>query len=193
MYFSWALSPAVKVPQRRRVSEKGYRPFVNYGIPMVKKQMNEGGLTPREIRQSKALLLAKLNEILNNVISMEEETLRRPRTDLSSMPIHMADVGTDNFEMENTLGIMDSERKLLLEIQDALGRIENGTYGICEGNNEPIPRQRLRAIPWARYCVTCANLSEKGFLAREYSLDESDYSDLSTEEQDNDFDDSRIE
>jgi len=160
---------------------------------MVKKQMNEGGLTPREIRQSKAQLLAKLKEILNNVISMEEGTLRRPRTDLSSMPIHMADVGTDNFEIENTLGIMDSERKLLLEIQDALDRIENGTYGVCEGNNERIPRQRLRAIPWARYCVTCANLSEKGLLVREYSLDELDDSNLTNKEQDNDFDSSPSE
>jgi len=155
---------------------------------MAKTQANKGGLTPAEIRKSKALLLAKLNEILNNVICMEEETLRRPRTDLSSMPIHMADVGTDTYQVENTLGLMDSERKLLLEIQDALGRIEHDTYGICEANNEPIPKARLRAIPWARYCVACASLSEKGLLVREYSLDESDYNDKANEEQDNDFD-----
>jgi RNA polymerase-binding transcription factor DksA len=157
---------------------------------MAKKEVNKNRLTPAEIRQSKALLLAKLNEILKNVICMEEETLRRPRTDLSSMPIHMADVGTDTYEIENTLGLMDSERKLLLEIQDALGRIENGTYGICEGNNEPIPKERLRAIPWARYCVACASLSEKGLLVREYSVDESDYNDKANEEQNNDFDSS---
>jgi len=160
---------------------------------MAKTQANKGGLTAAEIRKSKALLLAKLNEILNNVICMEEETLRRSRTDLSSMPIHMADVGTDTYEVENTLGLMDSERKLLLEVQDALGRIEDGTYGICEGNGEPIPKQRLRAIPWARYCVVCAGLSEKGRLVRDYYLEESDYSDLTSEEQDNDFDDSHIE
>ncbi|HUU17452.1 MAG TPA: TraR/DksA C4-type zinc finger protein [Sedimentisphaerales bacterium] len=144
---------------------------------MTKKKGNDGMLTAAEIRKFKALLLEKLKEILDNVVFMEEETLRRPRTDLSNMPIHMADVGTDNYEMENILGLMDSERKLLAEIEDALARIENGTYGICEGNNEPIPRERLRAIPWARYCVTCASLFEKGISVREDFFEETDYGD----------------
>ena len=136
----------------------------------------------------KTLLLEKLEEILDNVVCMEEETLRKPRTDLSNLPFHMADVGTDTFELENTLGLVDSERKLLLEIVDALGRIENGTYGICEGNNEPIPKERLRAIPWARYCVTCASLFEKGIFVREDFFEESDYGNETVEDQYDDFD-----
>jgi DnaK suppressor protein len=75
-----------------------------------------------------------------------------------------------------------------LEIVDALGRIEKGTYGFCEGNNEPIPKARLKAIPWARYCIACASLSEKGLLAREDYFDESDYDDQTNEGQDDDFD-----
>jgi RNA polymerase-binding protein DksA len=144
---------------------------------MAKEKTNKSGLTSEEIREFKTLLLEKLEEILDNVVCMEEETLRKPRTDLSNLPFHMADVGTDTFELENTLGLVDSERKLLLEIVDALGRIEKGTYGFCEGNNEPIPKARLEAIPWARYCVACASLSEKGLLVREDSFDESDYDD----------------
>ena len=143
---------------------------------MANERTNKSGLTPLEIREFKALLLAKRNEILTNVICIEDETLRKTRTDLSSMPFHMADLGTDNYELENTLGLMDSERKLLAEIEDALGRTENGSYGICEGNNEPISKARLNAIPWARYCVVCANLSEKGLLAREEHINELDYS-----------------
>jgi len=131
---------------------------------MTQKKGNDGLLTAAEIREFKALLLEKLEEILDNVVFMEEETLRKPRTDLSNMPIHMADVGTDSYEIENILGLMDSERKLLMEIEDALARIENGTYGICEANGEPIPKGRLDAIPWARYCVGCATLLEKGLL-----------------------------
>jgi len=151
---------------------------------MTKKEANKGGLTPAEIREFKALLLAKQNEILNNIICMEDETLRKPRTDLSNLPIHMADVGTDSFEVENTLGLMDSERRLLLEIEDALGRIDDGTYGICEGDGSPIPKARLRAIPWARYCVACALLSEKRLLiTREDSFEESDYNNQANEEQ----------
>lgn len=112
------------------------------------------------------MLLVKLNNILGNVTSMETEALRRDRSDLSNMPIHMADLGTDNYEIENILGLMDSERKILLEINDALKRIEDGTYGICESRGEQIPKQRLNAIPWARYCVACATLLEKGLLAK---------------------------
>jgi len=97
-------------------------------------------------------------------------------------------VGTDTFELENTLGLVDKERKLLLEIVDALGRIEKDTYGICEGNNEAIPKERLEAIPWARYCVACASLSEKGLLDREEYFDELDYNGQTSEERDNDFD-----
>jgi RNA polymerase-binding protein DksA len=57
---------------------------------------------------------------------------------------------------------MDSERKLLQEIDDALQRIEEGAYGICEGTGKPIPKARLRAQPWARCCVEYARSLEKG-------------------------------
>ena len=115
---------------------------------------------------------------------MEYETLRKNRTDLSTMPLHIADAGSDTFEMENILGLMDSERRLLQEIDDALARIEDCTYGICEGDEEPIPKARLQAIPWTRYCVTCANLSERGLLGREL-FDESDYDQPIEEQNDN--------
>lgn len=156
---------------------------------MSEKKNNKGLLTAEEIKEFKALLLEKLEEILDNVIFMEEETLRKPRTDLSNLPFHMADVGTDSYEMENTLGLMDSERKLIVEIEDALSRIENNTYGICEGDNEPIPKERLRAIPWARYCVTCASSFEKGIFVGEDFFEE-DYGDRNDEDQYDDFDDS---
>ena len=133
---------------------------------MEKKGTNIERLSPAEIERFRTMLLAKRNEILGNVISMESEALRREKSDLSNMPIHMADVGTDNYENENILGLMDSERKILVEIYDALSRIEEGTYGICEGHNEQIPKARLEAIPWARYCVKCATLTEKASHAR---------------------------
>jgi RNA polymerase-binding transcription factor DksA len=120
-------------------------------INMKNKKLNDSKLTPTEIVEFKALLLTKRNEILGNVLSMEEESLRRQRSDLSNMPIHMADAGSDNYEIENTLGLMDSERKLLREIDEALDRIEEGTYGTCEGSGKLIPKARLEAIPWAKY------------------------------------------
>jgi RNA polymerase-binding transcription factor DksA len=136
------------------------------------------GLTQAEIGKFRDLLLAKRNEILGNVISMEDEALHRQRSDLSNMPIHMADIG------EYTLGLVDSERKLMREIDDALDRIENCTYGICEGNGELISKERLEAIPWARYCVEYARLLEKGLVREKDSLIESIFSDQTDEEQD---------
>ncbi len=142
---------------------------------MAEKRANRSELTPADIKKFKALLLTKRAEILGDVSCMENEALRKPRSDLSSMPIHMADLGTDNYEVENTLGLMDSERKLIVEIDGALDRIENGTYGICEGTGQPIPKERLEAIPWARYCAAYASLLERGFIEKKYSFDESDY------------------
>jgi RNA polymerase-binding protein DksA len=122
-------------------------------------------LTAADIERLKQALLEKRIEIVGNVNEMYDEALKRSRLDasgdLSSMPIHMADIGTDNYEQEFALGLMDSERKLLREIDDALERMENGTYGICEGTGEPINRARLEAQPWARYSVEYARMLEK--------------------------------
>jgi RNA polymerase-binding protein DksA len=126
----------------------------------------KGHLTPADIDNFKQMLLEKRREILRNVSEIEEEALKKSRLDatgdLSSMPIHMADLGTDNYEQEFVLGLMDSERKLLHEIDDALQRMEEGTYGICEGTGKVIPKARLRAQPWARYCVEYARRLEQG-------------------------------
>jgi len=84
---------------------------------------------------------------------------------LSSLPTHMADVGTDNFEHEFTLGLLESEQALLREIDEQLVRIEEKTYGICMGTGQPIPKARLRAKPWAKYTVEFTRMLEKG-LAR---------------------------
>jgi DnaK suppressor protein len=128
-------------------------------------QRREQHLTAAEIEHFKQLLLRKRAEILQNVVEIEDETLKKSRLDasgdLSSMPIHMADLGSDNYEQEFSLGLMDGERKLITEIDDALQRIEHGTYGICEGTGQPIAKARLEAQPWARYSVEYARIIEQ--------------------------------
>ncbi|MHC4226417.1 MAG: TraR/DksA family transcriptional regulator [Planctomycetota bacterium] len=125
-------------------------------------------LTSADMEHFKELLLEKRKEILRNVNEFEDEALNKSRLDaagdLSSMPIHMADIGTDNYEQEFALGLMDSERKLLREIDDALVRIEQKAYGVCEGTGKPIPKARLEAQPWARYCVEYARMLEQGLV-----------------------------
>ena len=62
---------------------------------------------------------------------------------------------------------MNSERKLLIEIDNALQRIEKQTYGICESTGKPITKARLEAQPWARYCVEYARMLEQGLVTEQ--------------------------
>ena len=132
------------------------------------KRTQKNCLSSADIEHFKQMLLEKRQEIVGNVNEMEDEALKKSRLDasgdLSSMPIHMADIGTDNYEQEFALGLMDSERKLLKEIDDALERIEQKTYGTCEATNKPIAKARLKAKPWARYCVEHARMLEQGLV-----------------------------
>jgi DnaK suppressor protein len=123
-------------------------------------------LSQADLDHFRGLLLQKRREILGNVSEIEGQALRKSRLDasgdLSSMPIHMADLGTDNFDQEFSLELMNGERRLLVEIDEALNRIQMGTYGICEGTGKPIPKARLEAQPWARYSVEYARMIEEG-------------------------------
>ena len=123
-------------------------------------------LSAAELRKFKKLLLEKRLEILSDVTNIKDGALKKSRLDatgdLSNVPIHMADIGTDNYEQEFALELMDSERKLLDEIHAALERIQDGTYGICEGTGKPIPKPRLEAQPWAKHCIEYARKLEQG-------------------------------
>ena len=122
-------------------------------------------LTKTELAHFKALLIKKYRESVGDVNDIEDGAMHKSRQDaagdLSSMPIHMADIGSDNFEQEFSLGLMDNERDIVNEVLMAMQRIDEGTYGMCEGTGEPIPKARLEAFPWVRYCVRYAEMIEK--------------------------------
>ena len=124
-------------------------------------------MSKKELAYFRQELLAKRATLLGDVANMTDEALRKTRQsstgDLSNMPIHMADLGSDNFEQEFTLGLIESERQILREIDEALARIENGTYGICLATGRPISKARLKAKPWAKYCIEYAKRLERGF------------------------------
>jgi len=111
-------------------------------------------LTKQDLQYFRNLLLEKRREIIGDVGSMESEAFKGG-SNLSNMPIHMADVGTDNFEQEFTLGLIESERQILRQIQEALGRVEEGVFGLCAATGKPIGRVRLEAVPWAKFCIPC--------------------------------------
>ena len=119
-------------------------------------------LLKKELEALRTQLIEKRREILGNVLSMENDTLKKNRAELSTQPSHMGDLGSDTYETEHSLNLVDSERNLIKEIDQALARIEDGTYGICLGNGEPIAKARLAAIPWAKYSIEFANDLEQG-------------------------------
>jgi len=117
-----------------------------------------------DLKNYKERLLSLRARLRGDVNQMAEGTLKKNRTeangDLSSMPIHMADIGTDNFEQEFTLSLMENEEGTLELIEASLERIEEETYGDCEECGVKIPKTRLNAIPYATLCVKCASRQE---------------------------------
>ena len=91
---------------------------------------------------------------------MEQQALKAADQDFSVD--HMADHGSDNYEQDFTLTLVESERRELIEIDHALQRIEAKRYGICEGTGKPIARARLEAIPYTRYSIEHQRRVEAG-------------------------------
>lgn len=119
----------------------------------------KSGLGRKDLNHYRELLQQKRAEILHDVESLQADAQNSTGGSISYE--HMADAGSDNFEQEFTLGLVETERKLLREIDEALLRIQAGTYGVCLERGIPITRERLDAKPWARYCIEVAREREK--------------------------------
>ena len=134
----------------------GYQPLTQQQLRKVKT-----GLTKRNVERYRQMLLTKRAEIVGDVESMEND-VRNKNSDgnLSHVPLHMADVGSDNYEQEFKLGLMESERQMLRQIDEALLRIEEGIYGVCLERGVPIGKSRLDAKPWAKFCIEVARQRE---------------------------------
>jgi DnaK suppressor protein len=114
-------------------------------------------MSPTELASHRGKLITLRARLAGDVSFLADEALNsedEASGNLSHVPIHMADLGT--YEREFTLGLLENEEQTLEEIAAALGRIERGTFGHCEGCRKAIPRDRLHALPYACYCVECA-------------------------------------
>ena len=117
-------------------------------------------LTKKELDEYRALLLDKRRAAMRLLNGMEDAALRSPDGNLSNMPNHMADMGSDVYDQDFTLSMAEGERKILEEIDAALLRIENKTYGVCQLSGKPISKARLEAKPWAKYTVEAERIME---------------------------------
>lgn len=122
-------------------------------------------LNKKELNEFKKLVLKRKEEILEEIKHISDDTLKKSQKeasgDISGYSYHMADVATDTYDREFSLGLASNERKLLFELDDALKKIEEGVFGICEECKVLITKTRLKAVPQARLCVKCQEKKEK--------------------------------
>ncbi|MDR3232652.1 MAG: TraR/DksA C4-type zinc finger protein [Planctomycetaceae bacterium] len=114
------------------------------------------GLTAAEITGLQTKLLDLRSRLRGEVSTMTSAALKEKDDGQSTVPLHLADVGSDNYEQEQTLSFIESGSNTLFLIEDALMRMKEGTYGICEHCGCNIPKLRLNYVPFASACVKCA-------------------------------------
>ena len=120
-------------------------------------------MTNTDLKLCRERLLALRARLRGDITQMEDDALNKDHSKTTSMPNHMAELGSDNFDQELTLSLLGTENDTLDQIEAAIERIEDGTYGQCEECGRKIAKPRLEAIPYAALCVRCASQEEEGY------------------------------
>jgi len=115
----------------------------------------------KDLERFRHILLKKRAELVGDVRGMEADALQNDAGALSNVPSHQAEQGSDASDQSLSLDLAAADRKLIREIDAALNRIQDGTYGICELSGEPIKLDRLEELPWARYSIEAARSLER--------------------------------
>lgn len=114
----------------------------------------------KHLEHYKKKLLAKREELIKSIARTEEEG----RSADDDPTVDLADKAANSYTKEFLFGMTNTDRSLLALIDEALVRIRNGKYGRCIECEEELQQKRLEAVPWARYCVSCAEKHEQGLL-----------------------------
>ena len=119
-----------------------------------------------DLKEFKEHLLAKRKTLVGSRSHLKDDALKKSVKDaagnIASVPDAFSEVGSDNYEQEFTLGLIEGEEEMLRAVDEALERIEKKTYGICGNCEKRIRKSRLRTIPFVRLCINCQELEEKG-------------------------------
>lgn len=120
-------------------------------------------LKPEERKQFRTMLEGLKDRLRGDLDGMTDEALQSKSDssgNLSNVPLHMADVGTENYDQEFTLSLIENDQETLAQIGEALARLDAGTFGTCEECGQPIAKPRLQALPYTRHCIECARAME---------------------------------
>lgn len=150
---------SARVAARAAANGNGNRPV----LPLAKKGKP---LTERDLKKFRNLLIDFRDRIVGDITFLTDDNLHRmgreTGADLSGASQHSADHGTDNFDREFALSLASTEQDVLYEVDDALQRISEGTYGVCEMTGVYIEKARLEVIPYTRYSVQAQSRMEQG-------------------------------
>jgi RNA polymerase-binding protein DksA len=120
-------------------------------------------MNKKDLKTYKGLLIKIRDSITEQIRHISEDAQKSQRDasgDISGYSFHMADIATDTYDREFSLGLASNDRELLYEIDEALKKIEEGRFGICEDCSKPIAKSRLKAIPYTKLCLNCQKRRE---------------------------------
>ena len=157
-----------KAPVKKKATVK--KAAVKKKAPVKKKNTSRktAGTLSGKIARNKYLTKKQLKEQLNRLLDLRERvtgeisSINRDSLSQNERDPSLSDQGTDTFDREFALNQLSSEQDILFEIDEAIRRIENGTYGICEMTNEQINIERLEALPYVRHSIKAQSELEKG-------------------------------
>ena len=121
-------------------------------------------MTKDQLKQFREALLVERGKFAGEIRAIARETSKNPREasgDLSAYTMHMADMSSDTYERELSMSLASTEQEVLYHIDDALKRLDDGTFGICQQCAKPITMSRLKAVPYASLCVNCQRKKEQ--------------------------------
>ncbi|MFK7882793.1 MAG: TraR/DksA family transcriptional regulator [Phycisphaerales bacterium] len=159
------LGPGSKLAKKPLIPSGPTAPKVTSVLDAPKSRRKKSPLTKAKLDKYRALLIAKRAELLGDVVSMENEALRSDSGGAGSTSNHLAEQGSENYDQSLSLNLAAQDRRLIKDIDDALARVEDGSFGLCELTGHPIPEARLDELPWARYTIEAAReLERRGTL-----------------------------
>src|SRR6266851_4566615 len=151
-----------KAKPARKVSAKKARASARPRETLLGRNHSVRKLSPFTRKQKEKLLQLR-DAMVDSMAGVAQDTLRSRAegSEASAFGMHQADAGSDAYDRDFALSLLSQEQDALYEIDQALKRIELGTYGVCEMSGKHIPRARLEAIPFARFTVQCQSQLEK--------------------------------
>ena len=169
-------APEKKTPVKKRV-KRAKQKFGAASTASILGLSIGRGKKSKVVKQPKTPSAGKWEKHKNVLIGLRERLTdqrnglaKESAKEMESYGVHMADSGTDNFDRDFNLSLFSSDQDVIYEIEEALKRIERGTYGVCELTGKPIPQPRLTAIPWTRFRVDAQSELERYGAVQNRSL-----------------------